>query len=150
MLIWLLIFLFVMAPAFAAWENQRADAKATRLAEEARREIAAGLTVPEPPPPRRLSTWPYIAVATFIATAWSLANADTSSATPAEVASTKIGVGIIAAAIVWIVFQIFVFSKRMKVGASLLIFVVIAALSASISYGTLLSPVLADLAHQMR
>lgn len=41
MLLWFLLFLFVVAPALAAWDKRRRDQKAERLIQEVRLELAA-------------------------------------------------------------------------------------------------------------
>jgi len=142
MLLWILIFMFVMAPAFAVWENRAAEARGQRLVEEVRAELASGGPVREFKE-RKLIAWPYILAAIVISSLWALA----SIGDEADIdRGSLIGAGIVAAVIVWIVFHIFIFVKRMRTGASLLLLVIMIASAAMLAASTATVPAIAEFA----
>jgi hypothetical protein len=144
MLLWILIFMFVMAPAFAVWENRAAEQRGERLADEARAELASGGPVREHKE-RRLTTWPYVIAALVIPSLWALAGTGAQPTQELE-QGALIGAGVFAAIFVWIVFHIFIFVKRMRAGPSLILLALMIATAATLNAAVLTVPLVAEFA----
>lgn len=147
MLLSILILMFVMAPAFAVWENRAAEARGQRLADEALAELASGGRVREYKE-RRLITWPYVIAALVIPPLWALTNAGALPSRERE-QGTLVGIGVVVAVIVWVAFHNFIFVKRMRTGASLLLLAIMIASAATLAASTLTVPLIGDFASNL-
>lgn len=149
MLVWWLFFITFMAPAFAVYEQRAADRRAEKLVEQVRADLAAGRSTPDAPPPKTLALWPYAILGIALASVWALANVHRETGEAAD-GGYLIGIGVIAATLVWLPFHIFIFVKRTSTGVSLLVFAAMIACAAGLAHATQTSPFLADLAERLR
>ena len=149
MLLWWLFFIVFMAPAFAAYQQRAADRRAEKLVERVRADLAAGRTTPDAPPPKKLALWPYAILGILLASVWALASTNAAPGETSTTGGSLIGMGVIAATLVWLPFHIFIFVKRTSTGVSLLVFAAMIACAAGLAYATQTSPFLADLAQRL-
>jgi len=119
-MLWILIAMWVLAPAFAAWGQRRADKQAERLSEEALIELREGRQPRAAPPQRKLQLWPYALLALALTILWAVSQ------------PISMGAAIGAAILVWIPFHIFIFVKRTSTGMSLLLLIVMLAAAAGV------------------
>jgi hypothetical protein len=148
LLIQILIIWFIMSPAFAVWSQRRADKLGERLVEEARAELATGGPIREAPRERRLALWPYAIIGVGISSLWTLASVG-ASMREEQAPAGNIGIGIIAAAIVWLVFHIFIYVKRTSTGVSLLLLAIMIAAAAGCTYMVAHFAMVADFARRL-
>lgn len=120
-----------------------------RKVEQVRTDLAAARITPEAPPPRKLALWPYAILGIALASVWALANTNADVGETPPTSGSLIGMGVIAAVLVWLPFHIFIFVKRTSTGVSLLVFATMIACAAGLAYATQTSPFLADLAQRL-